>query len=283
MLIPLLITTLVIPWIYNPKWIQSTQPSAAAVIPIYLEFGDAGFNFPDLAIATQRQLDSEIQREYPTLPVTFEISSREQSNDTTDYAVDLCLSEDTGIVLRPKGLRAILFYTLDSIHSNDLPFLIAQTILFHLLAAEVEILQNGVRFLEERLEVEYLYTNVSLEFKEKFENVTNEYMAKLRGVFNIHHTFADISKRTFRTGAKKLVLELGTDSGTETKEMLAHVVEGTENSVERKLGLPVNPTNNLDIKLVAVKRTKENAGAERMKENNLGMKRDNNEDTLVVA
>ncbi|ODV80235.1 uncharacterized protein CANTADRAFT_49948, partial [Suhomyces tanzawaensis NRRL Y-17324] len=120
-----------------------------STIPIHLMFGDKGFAFPDLIPATQLQLDYHITQMYPSSPFRLQLVDNLKSslqvggtiniNDwgKNNYVVELVHGEENEIFLDPNLMKVTLFYTLASIHSNDLPFLVTQTIMDHLSIAEL--------------------------------------------------------------------------------------------------------------------------------------------------
>lgn len=128
-------------------------------IPIYLSEQD-GFTFKDLHLATQIQLDAEIQRLYKEkINSTIFDGKQLGSSDTVsnhnyfvenynfrilDHAVDNAY--EVKVVLHPEGSIhidnferiAYVYYPKETLHNNDLPYLVTQTILFHFFGDEVD-------------------------------------------------------------------------------------------------------------------------------------------------
>ncbi|KAG7661012.1 uncharacterized protein J8A68_005532 [[Candida] subhashii] len=123
---------------------DSFKTSFPIIIPVGIQFGNEQFNFPDLVEATQLQVTQELRyltdkhvkvKLYDYLSPVAEVK--------TPYTIELVLSDQTHMGMNEDGKRAYVFYTLDSIYSNDLPFLITQTILYHLLKPQIEIINKS--------------------------------------------------------------------------------------------------------------------------------------------
>jgi len=102
--------------------------------------------FPDLAEATQIQIDHELVRmsEDPNerLIVDWNITLRFDEPGPDDYVVFLELGDGEGIAVDPMERETVLYYTLGSIKNNDLPFFITQTILYHIYNSELDLLKE---------------------------------------------------------------------------------------------------------------------------------------------
>lgn len=128
------------PWIWV-LWKTSTPTRMLQTVDISIGFDKQSeqFNFPDLVDATQIQIDAELP--YVTnrsIAVNFLDNLRgDIPKERTNYSVELVLSRDNSLAVSPDGLTAYVFYSYESIQSNDLPYLITQTILYHLLKSEV--------------------------------------------------------------------------------------------------------------------------------------------------
>ena len=96
------------------------------------------FNFPDLVAATQIQIDSEL-RYITNSSVNVQLVDNLNNPKPQKYSVDLVLSRDNSLGISSDGLKGYVLYSYDAIHSNDLPYLIVQTILYHLLKFEIPI------------------------------------------------------------------------------------------------------------------------------------------------
>lgn len=101
-----------------------------------------GFKFPDLAEAVQIQVDSELhkmqQDPNERLIVDWNVTLVEEHCDV-EFVIKAGDSE--GIVIDEIEQTATLFFTLESIKNNDLPFFIAQSLLYHLFDSEIQLLK----------------------------------------------------------------------------------------------------------------------------------------------
>ncbi|RCK63150.1 hypothetical protein Cantr_10256 [Candida viswanathii] len=119
------------PWMWRGSEVQT--------IPVAIAFdkGSEWFNFPDLVPATQIQIDAELPLlTNKTLAVQL-LDNLSGGNHSSEYSVELVLSRDSSLALSPDGHTAYVLYSYESIQSNDLPYLITQTILYHLLTLEI--------------------------------------------------------------------------------------------------------------------------------------------------
>lgn len=120
-------------------------------IPIYLT-SDDGFNFPDLAEATQLQLDYELLRRNLTIDYSFDIINN-YNNQYSDYIekhkpyeVKYIVGDSLGIYTDSFERFALLFLESQTIQSNDLPFFITQTIMSNIFGEEIETVLDHVTF-----------------------------------------------------------------------------------------------------------------------------------------
>lgn len=105
---------------------------------VYLKVGD-GFRFPDLAEATQVQINHELHN-MENLNVLWNVTVlMEDEIPKGSYVLTLELGQNEGISLDETKKEAALFYTLGSIKNNDLPFFVAQTILHHIFRTELAL------------------------------------------------------------------------------------------------------------------------------------------------
>lgn len=97
------------------------------------------FNFPDVVEATQIQIDAELP--YVTnRSLSIHLLDNLRGDIPvyqTNYSVELVLSRDNSLAVSSDGQIAYVYYSYVAIQSNDLPYLITQTILYHLLKSEV--------------------------------------------------------------------------------------------------------------------------------------------------
>ncbi|CUM64571.1 uncharacterized protein PRCAT00002178001 [Priceomyces carsonii] len=123
--------------------------SLEITLPIYVRFGDYGFQFPDLVTATQIQVDTELPKvSKKNLKVKLvdnlelgQINRSQPYESTYDeqYKVDLFFSTDNTVGMDSTDMTAFVFYNLDAIRSNDLPFFLTQTVIYHLLDFELSM------------------------------------------------------------------------------------------------------------------------------------------------
>jgi phosphatidylinositol glycan class S len=111
---------------------------------VYLKVGD-GFRYPDLAEATQIQINHELHRlqqdPETAMSVLWNVTVQLQDEIPHDsYVLYLELGGAEGISLDETKKEATLFYTLDSVKNNDLPFFVTQTILYHMFNTEMKLL-----------------------------------------------------------------------------------------------------------------------------------------------
>ncbi|ODV58043.1 GPI-anchor transamidase GPI17 ASCRUDRAFT_39959, partial [Ascoidea rubescens DSM 1968] len=116
-------------------------------IPIELRVED-GMNYPDLHLAVQTQLNHEIFSGPLLLDYNFQIStlvsaSANSSYDTSHsaYNVKLFLTEDKDESIYVDSLErfGVLYYNLETINTNDLPFYITQTIFYNMFLDEYKL------------------------------------------------------------------------------------------------------------------------------------------------
>lgn len=146
--------------------------------PIRIRFHDTGFRFPDLVLATQRQLDYQLAKlgipyRYPlidelpkhiprlgfnktstqstrvftltdgAISATDAVEDAEEMDISVtpppDFSLDMALGGNVGVWLDLVRFRAMMTYNLESVHANDLPFYLAQTILDHLCEVDVKL------------------------------------------------------------------------------------------------------------------------------------------------
>ncbi|EEQ43858.1 conserved hypothetical protein [Candida albicans WO-1] len=131
-----------LPW----AWIgfQNTRssdirPTKSIPVSINFEKDSEYFNFPDLVAATQIQIDSELRYIANSSVNVQLVDNLNNPKNHTKYSVDLVLSRDNSLGISSDGLKGYVLYSYDAIHSNDLPYLIVQTILYHLLKFEIPI------------------------------------------------------------------------------------------------------------------------------------------------
>ncbi|EDK41481.2 hypothetical protein PGUG_05579 [Meyerozyma guilliermondii ATCC 6260] len=124
-------------------------------VPVTLEFGDTGFAFPDLVKATQIQVDSHLksigQERYEVVLLdnlyvdplrNSSITAVDHNSTSNDYAVEMVHASENFVVIDSNKLKAFNFYSSAAIHENDIPYFVAQCILYHLLRTDLSLLQR---------------------------------------------------------------------------------------------------------------------------------------------
>lgn len=136
---------------------------------VFLSVGD-GLRFSDLAEAAQVQVDHELhklrQGEQP-LSVLWDVSLRMADEHTPKdaYILRLELGAGEGVSLDETRREATLFYTLESVKNNDLPFFVAQTVLHHLFSTEMALLRLRPHDAPQSTTALRYSPNVHLSFK----------------------------------------------------------------------------------------------------------------------
>lgn len=131
-------------------------------VPVTLEFGDTGFAFPDLVKATQIQVDSHLkdigQERYDVVLLdnlyidalrNSSISAVDHNSTSVNYAVEMVHASDNYVVIDSNKFRAFNFYSSAAIHENDIPYFVAQCILYHLLRTDLSLIRrpNATNYL----------------------------------------------------------------------------------------------------------------------------------------
>lgn len=120
---------------------------------VYLDVLD-GLKFPDLAEAIQVQINHRLEQERVQSPmsVLWNASVLQTSEEVPSdaYVLHLELADNEGISLDETQKHATLFYTMESVKNNDLPFFATQAILDHIFATERRLLtphKHGINSL----------------------------------------------------------------------------------------------------------------------------------------
>ncbi|RLV82779.1 hypothetical protein JA9_003666 [Meyerozyma sp. JA9] len=124
-------------------------------VPVTLEFGDIGFAFPDLVKATQIQVDSHLKEigheryEVVLLDNLYvdplrnsSISVVDHNSTSIDYAVEMVHASENFVIIDSKRFKAFNFYSSAAIHENDIPYFVAQCIIYHLLKTDLSLFQR---------------------------------------------------------------------------------------------------------------------------------------------
>lgn len=102
-----------------------------------------GLKYPDLAEATQIQIDHELtkisQNPEERLIVDWNVTIiMDGEPGPDDHVLELELGDGEGIAVDPAKRETVLFYTLSSVKNNDLPYFVTQTLLYHIFNSEIE-------------------------------------------------------------------------------------------------------------------------------------------------
>ncbi|CUM56301.1 unnamed protein product [Debaryomyces fabryi] len=260
----------------------------AVTIPIFVRFGDKGFNFPDLIEATQMELDYELYKTVNTnwrFKLIDELVSNRSYADDENYILELTHSDDNFVIVEPNMYKAQVHYSQASVHANDLPFFMTQATLEHLVSAEIELLRllNSSEKPIDMPSIDAKIIIVGLESK-RFEQIFEENFAPLKslmtealGLSNInitmtaleslnyenvtnstdfaYYVYSDVHNKPFipnKTIYPNCISYIHNDSLT--NEDATHLISKISEELKNVLGLPRNPMNNLGIKLHAMKR-----------------------------
>lgn len=90
----------------------------SARVPVYVSYGDKGFNFPDLLAASQIELDQ----------ITGAYQLKWGEGLAEDYTLQLQLSGEDTMYMNEAKTQAYLMYSMAAVHANDLPFYVAQAV-----------------------------------------------------------------------------------------------------------------------------------------------------------
>lgn len=248
-------------------------------IPITLRFGDSGFKFTDLVRAAQIQVDHELDLSNATFSVTLLDGLNSKNQSSTGLTAELILSNENTIALDPDLLTVYIFYDLAAIHANDLPFFIAQTVVYHLMSAEMEI---SKRLFNEQ----FTYTSSkTVNFINVYSDGEVFHEVDLEGAFanftRAIHPFTNITTNKFTIDSKLLNHSLpqvndsdlnffysSSNTTSIPAQIRSHVkscapsqsvescleefITESVQSVGKALGLPTNPSNNLKMRMSSV-------------------------------
>lgn len=259
-------------------------------IPIEVRFGDDGFIFPDLVKASQIQIDYHLAdklKNQSNLHIKLIDRTKTHINesiDTNKYVVELIHSNENSIALDSDFHKVYLFYTLQAVHANDLPFYITQSVLYHLLSLDIELFSKG---FDSPFNYHYdtLINIISIGNGTELSNIRNTTALELENFINQtkHYTRTTLSYYSLKP-SDKLPAHFKCPSNinlfyTDIPSILKihnHTVFQIENNstqitnlkpcneeldlqsplsqIEKSLGLPKHPDNNLSLKLLAMAR-----------------------------
>ncbi|KAG5418429.1 hypothetical protein I9W82_003957 [Candida metapsilosis] len=223
-------------------------------IPIRLRFNNEQFILPDLIEAAQIQIDEELRYlgvRHLDLVIVDELQS---GNVSEGYMMDLILHHENSLGISSDSLQVAIFYTLESIHANDLPFFLAQTVLYHFLNGEVELFKRSE--CEDFME--------HLRFEIGFGNAVNK-ATEMEVLRSIERLFNDVFLITRLQWVIKDDLVTGGDDdivinfpGERSKTIKSDKSSAFKIRavLEEQLRLPSRPGNNLQVRLFASYRKK---------------------------
>ncbi|KAI5952140.1 hypothetical protein KGF57_004188 [Candida theae] len=255
------IIAVLLPWIpniYKPsnglsKLQHYVDCEFKAVVPIAVRFNNEHFILPDLIPAAQIQIDEEIRAlDVRHLDLVL-VDNLSAGNVSQGYMMDLILHHENSLGISSDSLQVAIFYTLESIHSNDLPFFVAQTVLYHFLNGEIELFKSS--------EVDYFLDD--LEFEIGFGNAVNKTkqleisktVEKLGSDVHLITHFTWTINNKLANGGNDIVINFpGKRSKTIKND--AHATFKIQTVLEDELRLPPRPGNNLQVRLFASYRKK---------------------------
>lgn len=221
-----LLVVLAAPVLYKKYQFTDTKEH----LRVFVTFGDRGFTFHDAVLVAQLEIDHQ---EHEVLPDRYHVELVDCLNHACEYdrqwdfTLELLLLDSDTIAVDSESLTAFLFYQIESIHSNDLPFYMAQAVLYHLLAAEHD---DAAR---DHYEVPDLLVTVSNHWP------MVEYVAELQRYFS--------TVRLVEVDSEYSQVEIGAGS----RPVMYATYDDMCTAVEKALGLPRRPNNNVRLKVEA--------------------------------
>lgn len=257
-------------------------------VPIYVRFGDKGFNFPDLIEAAQMQLDYELYKTVNTkwrFKLIDQLLSNVSYADDGNYILELTHSDDNFVIVEPKMCKAQVHYSQASVHANDLPFFMTQATLEHFMSAEIDLLRLlnssdkaiDIPSIDAKIMIVDLGRKRSEEIFEENFTPLKSLITEVLGLSNINITLTALESLNYEsiTSSTNFVYYIYSDIHFEpfmpnkticpncisfihnaslTNESAAHFISEISEDLKDVLGLPRNPVNNLGIKVHAMKR-----------------------------
>lgn len=260
------------------------------VTTIGIRYKGKGFVFPDLIQATKIQVDTRIKEillrnwsiELISLPSSDE--PKDIEHDKCEYIVDLNISEEDYVFYDDAEPRVEAAFSLNAVHSNDLPFILTQGIIDHLIRAELDIRKSFEQHNErpkavrDVVEITIVHSqnigNINgSDFRRIIERELEPYRQSLLGLKNVNVHFCNyaeldrdwrhsiqssliscLTSNDYKTFSKNYVspfnsgLVLIDFEGLSDSEILGTVME----TIEEILGFPQHPKNNLKVRLAAM-------------------------------
>lgn len=229
-------------------------------IPVHINFAEPGFNFPDLIRASQLQLDHELYKLFPhgspiSITLIDNLRNTYNESDKVNYQINLILSNENSVAVDSDYLAAFVFYNLATVHANDLPFFITQSVIYHLLSPDIELLQQGfdhpfeykTNFLVNLM----VSPPLSLQLQQSVSAQLKNFTELLQPVANVSILYLDEPLSDAINIRYNLKLVEGF-----TEETLGDLIKLTTRQIHTVMGIPHNPSNNLPLKLLSVARAK---------------------------
>ncbi|CAK7904801.1 hypothetical protein CAAN3_07S05226 [[Candida] anglica] len=269
-------------------------------LPVHVRFGDEGYNFPDLIKAAQIQLDAELTNlgvKNWTVDLVDELeNSRSQvdqqlhihsdmsvlqrniqgkvqkSQDigaNNEYSLLIIRSNELSVGVDPEFYRAYLFYTIESVHSNDLPFYIAQTVLYPFLGTEIELFESDCKDIELQqndLTVQFsnypgmMMTESSefLDWGKALDKRFTPFQTAINDYVNISVKVVEYEQIDSNSAADYTFICTQDETINYPRvacyEDLLDFINQSVLKIEQSLKIPANPNNNLRLKLQMMKR-----------------------------
>lgn len=135
---------------------------------VYLKVID-GLDFPDITQAVQVQVDYELhklnQDPLNKLIIDWNVTLYDEPPPSEeDHVLILELGTGEGISINEEKRETTLYYTFSSVKNNDLPFFIAQSLLYHLFDEEIKFFQTKNRNIKSINSIQYS-PKIHLSFK----------------------------------------------------------------------------------------------------------------------
>lgn len=229
-------------------------------VPVHINFAEPGFNFPDLIKASQYQLDHDLGKLFPDGPpisitLVDNLGNTYNESDVANYQINLILSNENSVAVDSDYLAAFVFYNLATVHSNDLPFFITQSVIYHLLSPDIEVLQQGFNhpfeFKTNFLVNLMVSPPLPLQLQHKISAQLKNFTTLLQPVANVSILY--LAEPSSDAVNIRYNLKLKEDF---TEEILGDLINLTKSQIQTVMGIPENPSNNLPLKLLSVVRAK---------------------------
>ncbi len=263
-------------WAAAALW-PASPAEPALVLPIHVRFGDDGWRFPDLVRATQLQVDAELAslgvRQWRLRLVDeLEVSRRQNAPgarpqplalyrsqataaaalSSRAYSLVLILGEECLVGIDAALPSAFFTYTLELVWANDLPFFVTQTLVHHWFKTEIAFMasaQPPQLWWPARLSVNFVsLPNRSVDWDLAMHTVVQPFQRILHRHANVS---VDVQITTSAARGSDFVFDASAVESTD--ELMAYMAEAVLR-VEKRMGIPPHPDNNLQLRLQMVKR-----------------------------